>query len=67
MFVSSVLSCGAHCAEVADPTAGMSERQKKLYELQQRLKASRKANQTAVMAERKRKQVPKSIGICIIQ
>lgn len=41
-----------------DPTAGMSERQKKLFELQQRLKASRKANQTAVVAERRRKQAP---------
>lgn len=46
------------CAEAADPTEGMSERQKKLFELQQRLKSSRKANQTAVMQERRRKQAP---------
>jgi hypothetical protein len=36
----------------------MSNRQKKLFELQQRLKASRKASRTAVMAERRRKLAP---------
>ena len=36
----------------------MSDRQKRLFELQQKLKASRKANQTAVMAERRRQQAP---------
>ena len=53
-----------HClAEGADPTAGMSERQKKLFELQQRLKASRKANQSAVVAERRRKQAPEGADV----
>ena len=57
-------SQSAHCpAEGADPTAGMSERQKKLFELQQRLKASRKANQTAVVAERRRKQAPEGADV----
>ena len=41
-----------------DPTAGMSDMQKKFYLLQQKLKASRKANQTAALAERKRKHAP---------
>ena len=41
----------------------MSERQKKLFELQQRLKSSRKANQTAVMHERKRKQAPEGSDV----
>ena len=41
----------------------MSERQKKLFELQQRLKASRKANQTAVVAERRRKQAPEGADV----
>lgn len=36
----------------------MSERQKKLFALQQRLKASRKANQTAVVAEKRREKAP---------
>lgn len=36
----------------------MSEKQKKFFELQQQLKVSRKANQTAALAERKRKQAP---------
>ncbi len=38
-----------------DPTAGMNARQRKLHELQQRMKAARKANEHAVVAE-KRKQ-----------
>jgi pre-mRNA-splicing factor SYF2 len=37
-----------------DPTAGMNDRQKKLYELRQRLQQCRKANQTAVVAEKKK-------------
>ena len=41
----------------------MSERQKKLFELQQRLKSSRKANQTAVMQERRRKQAPEGSDV----
>lgn len=50
-------------AEAADPTEGMSEREKKLFELQQRLKASRKANQNAVMQERRRKQAPEGADV----
>lgn len=41
-----------------DPTAGMSESQKKFYALQKRLRGERKANQNAALAERKRKQAP---------
>ena len=41
----------------ADPTAGMSARERKLYALQQRLQQSRKANENAVVAENKRQQV----------
>ena len=40
-----------------DPYAGMSERQRKLHELQARMKQSRKANQNAVIAERRREKV----------
>ncbi len=40
--------------EGADPTAGMGPRQKKLWELQQKLRASRKANQDAMVAEKRR-------------
>lgn len=36
----------------------MSAREKKLWELQQRLRQSRKANQLAVVAEKKRNQRP---------
>ena len=43
--------------EPADPTAGMSAREKKMYELQQRLRQSRKANENAVIAEKRRQQV----------
>ncbi|DBA76983.1 hypothetical protein WJX77_003955 [Trebouxia sp. C0004] len=42
--------------EPADPTAGMSSREKKMYELQQRLRQSRKANENAVIAEKRRQQ-----------
>ena len=41
----------------------MSERQKKLFELQQKLKVSRKANQAAVMHERRRKQAPEGSDV----
>lgn len=40
-------------AEGPDPTQGMTARQKQLWELQQRLKVSRKANADAVVAERR--------------
>lgn len=43
--------------EGADPLQGLSERKKKLYLLKQKLKECRKANQHAVVAENKRKQV----------
>ena len=43
--------------EPADPTAGMSGREKKMYELQQRLRQSRKANENAVIAEKRKQQV----------
>lgn len=39
-----------------DPYAGMTERQRKLAELQARLRQSRKANQNAVIAERRREK-----------
>lgn len=45
-------------AEVADPTAGMSARERQLWELQQRLKVSRKQNSEAVVAERRRAARP---------
>ncbi|BDA48692.1 probable peptidyl-prolyl cis-trans isomerase at N-terminal half [Coccomyxa sp. Obi] len=44
--------------EGADPTAGMNPRQKKLWELQQKLRASRKANQAAMVAEKRRQARP---------
>ena len=40
-----------------DPYAGMNDRQKKLYELRQRLQQCRKANQSAVVQEKKRQKV----------
>jgi cyclophilin family peptidyl-prolyl cis-trans isomerase len=40
----------------ADPTAGMTAREKKMYELRQKLQQSRKANQNAVIAEKKRQR-----------
>lgn len=42
--------------EGADPYAGLSTRQRKLLELQQKLQVCRKANQNAVIAEKKRKK-----------
>lgn len=50
-------ACFVCAAEPADPTAGMSAREKKMYELQQRLRQSRKANENAVIAEKRRQQV----------
>ena len=50
-------------AEPADPTAGMSSREKKMYELQQRLRQSRKANENAVIAEKRRQQVRLSVPV----
>ncbi|KAK9839477.1 hypothetical protein WJX81_004402 [Elliptochloris bilobata] len=41
-----------------DPTEGMNPRQRKLWELQQKLSASRRANQDAVVAEKRRKARP---------
>ncbi|KAI3435791.1 hypothetical protein D9Q98_001849 [Chlorella vulgaris] len=49
---------GGEGGEFVDPTAGMSGRQKKLFQLQQRMKAARKANEHAVVIE-KRKQAAK--------
>lgn len=45
-------------AEGADPTEGMNARQKKLYLIQQKLRQSRKANQQAVVAEKRREVCP---------
>ncbi|KAF8070918.1 PCKR1 [Scenedesmus sp. PABB004] len=42
--------------EVADPYAGMNARQRKLAELKHKLAAARKANEGAVIAERKRQR-----------
>jgi hypothetical protein len=52
-----VICLGLH-AEGADPTAGMNARQKKLYLIQQKLRQSRKANQQAVVAEKRREVCP---------
>lgn len=43
-----------------DPTAGMNPRQKKLWELQQRMKAARKANETAVVVEKRKQAAAKA-------
>jgi cyclophilin family peptidyl-prolyl cis-trans isomerase len=43
--------------EVVDPLAGLSARQRKLHELQQRLAQCRKANQSAVVSEKKRERM----------
>ena len=50
-------TCAFAAVEPADPTTGMSAREKKMYELQQRLRQSRKANENAVIAEKRRQQV----------
>lgn len=44
--------------QVADPTAGMSERQRRLYLVRQKLNQCRRANQNAVVAEKKREKMP---------
>ena len=46
-----------HEPQGADPTQGMSDKQKRMWNLQQKLQQSRKANQGAVIAEKKRDQV----------
>ena len=43
--------------DVPDPMAGMNARQRKMYELKQKLRVGQKANQHAVIAERKREKV----------
>ena len=48
---------GGAAAGGADPFAGLSARQRKLMELRQKLQQCRKANEHAVIAERKRMQV----------
>lgn len=45
-----------------DPYAGMTKRERKLAELQARLRQSRKANQNAVIAERRREKV----DVCLL-
>lgn len=42
--------------EAVDPTVGMTPAQKKLFELKQKLQQARKANQHAVVAEKKRER-----------
>ena len=54
----------AAVTEVADPTAGMSARQRQLWELQQRLRVSRKQNSDAVVAERRRAARPDNAQVC---
>ena len=44
-------------ADVPDPMAGMTAQQRKLYELKQKLRVGQKANQHAIIAERKREKV----------
>ena len=43
--------------EGSDPFAGMTAMQKKMYELKQKMRVGQKANQHAVIAERKRENV----------
>ena len=43
--------------EASDPFAGMSAMQRKMYELKQKMRVGQKANQHAVIAERKREKV----------
>lgn len=45
-----------------DPYAGMNPRQRKLYELKQKMQAARKSNEKAIIAERKRQRV--RLGCC---
>lgn len=46
--------------EGADPYANMSARERKLHELRQKLSSCRKANQNAVIAEKKRESNPQA-------
>jgi hypothetical protein len=48
---------GEEGSEAADPYAGMSARQRKLHDLRQKLQQCRKANEHAIIAERKRMKV----------
>jgi hypothetical protein len=51
-----------------DPYAGMNARQRKLYELKQKMQQARKANENAIIAERKRQRVSSSrhlIGVAV--
>lgn len=60
MIIHKRHTSSSRCAgadEPADPTVNMSAREKKMYELQQRLRQSRKANENAVIAEKRRQQV----------
>jgi len=45
-------------AGAADPTAGLTPQQRRLFELRLKLNESRKANQKAVIEEKKRKEAP---------
>jgi DNA segregation ATPase FtsK/SpoIIIE-like protein len=47
-----------------DPYAGMNARQRKLYELKQKMQQARKANENAIIAERKRQRVSSSSLAC---
>jgi pre-mRNA-splicing factor SYF2 len=53
---------GEEGAPAPDPTAGMNARQRKLYDLQQRIRQARKANEGAAVAERKREQLAEGAG-----
>lgn len=55
---------GEDDGEGADPTEGMSARQRKLFELRAKLQQCRKANQSAVIAEKKRLKVRGEIATC---
>eukprot|EP00879_Flechtneria_rotunda_P020196 GHRR01021237.1.p1 GENE.GHRR01021237.1~~GHRR01021237.1.p1 ORF type:complete len:460 (+),score=131.15 GHRR01021237.1:104-1381(+) len=45
-----------------DPYAGMNPRQRKLYELKQKMQQARKANENAIIAERKRERAADAKG-----
>lgn len=49
---------GDDAAGVSDPYAGMSARERKLHELRGKLQQCRKANQNAVIAEKRRERLP---------
>lgn len=50
-------SAAAENGAVADPFVDMNPRQRKLYELKQKMQQARKANENAIIAERKRQRV----------